>query len=93
MKAIWSYKSLRFYDLILEQLIERWNIKIVNDFEFDVFKLIHLIEDYNHICPNSKIIGYYKCAINKHTSKVYKIENNKDFYSHFYTINHNISID
>ena len=77
MKMIWSKKSLFDYDLILEQLSEKWGFAIAEDFEFNIFNLINHIENYNHICPKSKIKKFHKCVINKHISMIYKLENKK----------------
>lgn len=79
MKVIWTSESLTFYDLILVQLNEKWNKKIAENFELEVFHLINLIENYNHICPKSKVYGFHKCVLNKHNSLIYKFENNDIF--------------
>jgi plasmid stabilization system protein ParE len=75
MKIIWSDLAKEYYLYIIEQLFEKWNISIVEKFEKDTITLIQNIAIHNHICPQSKIIRYHKCLINKHISLIYRIEN------------------
>lgn len=75
MKIIWSDLAKEYYIFIIEQLFEKWNIAIVEKFEFETISLIQKIAVHNHICPQSKIKNYHKCTINKHISMIYRIEN------------------
>ena len=75
MKIVWSDLAKEYYLYIIEQLFEKWNIKIVEKFEFETITLIQNIALHNYICPQSKIANYHKCIINKHISLIYRIEN------------------
>ncbi|MCZ8196981.1 MAG: type II toxin-antitoxin system RelE/ParE family toxin [Flavobacterium sp.] len=76
MKIVWSNQAKEYYIYIIEQLFEKWNSRIVEKFEFETFNLITKISNHNHICPQSKIINYHKCIINKHISLIYRIQDN-----------------
>ena len=75
MKIVWSDLAKDYYLYIFEQLFEKWNILVVENFEEETNSLIQNIALYNHICPKSKIKNYHKCIINKHISLIYRIEN------------------
>ena len=75
MKIVWSDLAKDYYLYIFEQLFEKWNILVVENFEEETNSLIQNIALYNHICPKSKIKNYHKCIINKPISLIYRIEN------------------
>lgn len=75
MKIVWSDLAKEYYLFIIEQIFEKWNIKIVELFENETVSLINKIENHNHICPKSKIINLHKCVVNHHVSLIYRIQN------------------
>ena len=75
MNVIWSSLAKEYYINIIEQLFEKWNVVIVEDFDSDLNKLIKNISNFNHICPKSKIINLHKCIVNKNISLIYRIQN------------------
>jgi plasmid stabilization system protein ParE len=76
MKIVWSDLAKEYYLFIIEQIFEKWNIKIVELFENETVSLINKIENHNHICPKSKIINLHKCVVNHHVSLIYRVQNN-----------------
>ncbi len=54
MKIIWSTLAKDYYIYIIEQLFEKWNIKIVEKFEREITNLIYNISNNNQICPQPK---------------------------------------
>lgn len=77
MKIIWSTLAKDYYIYIIEQLFEKWNIKIVEKFEEEINSLVNNISKNNQICPQSRILNYHKCMVNKHISLIYRIENQR----------------
>lgn len=77
MKIIWSTLAKDYYIYIIEQLFEKWNIKIVEKFENEINSLVKNISKNNQICPQSRITNYHKCIVNKHISLIYRIENER----------------
>lgn len=75
MTIVWSALAKKYYILIIDQLFEKWNIDIVEEFEEGTIKLIDRIEKHNHICPKSKIVNLHKCVINKNISLIYRVQN------------------
>ena len=51
MTIVWSALAKKYYILIIDQLFEKWNIDIVEEFEEETIKLIDRIEKHNHIYP------------------------------------------
>ncbi len=75
MNVIWSSLAKEYYINIIEQLFEKWNVVIVEDFDSDLNKLIKNISNFNHICPKSNVINLHKCIVNKNISLIYRIQN------------------
>ena len=77
MKIIWSTLAKDYYIYIIEQLFEKWDIKIVEKFENEINGLVKNISKNNQICSQSRITNYHKCIVNKHISLIYRIENER----------------
>jgi len=75
MQVVWADSAKKTYIDIIEQLFKKWNISIVENFEFQVNQLIFNIEKHNHICPKSTFEGLHKCFINPHNSLIYRLKN------------------
>lgn len=73
MKIIWTNKAKTSYEKIIDNLIERWTIDIVEDFENRTNKLLDSLKTNKKLCPVSKKDNLRKCVIHKNASVVYKI--------------------
>lgn len=76
MEIIWSETALETYLKVIDYLFEKWTIKEINVFESKVDELLIKIQKSNQFCPESKILGYKKCAIDSNNSVIYTISNN-----------------
>ncbi len=76
MEIIWSETALKTYLKVIDYLFEKWTIKESNVFETKVDNLLNKIQKFNQFCPESKILGYKKCAIDANNSVIYTLSNN-----------------
>ncbi|KGO85001.1 hypothetical protein Q765_18475 [Flavobacterium rivuli WB 3.3-2 = DSM 21788] len=72
---VYKCSEINYLD-ILEQVYEKWNLKIMQLLESQVNDLLNKISIHNHICPVSKITDLHKCVVNEHISMIYKMKNN-----------------
>ena len=77
MEVIWTDTALETYLAVAGYLLDYWNNKELETFELKVNQLIERINDFNQVCPESKLYGYRKCVIDKQNSLIYAITNDK----------------
>jgi len=71
MDVVWSEESIHSYFRIIDYLTSNWSSKSAHDFDAHLNQLVERIQNFEEICPKSKIFNYYKCLIDKHNSLVY----------------------
>jgi plasmid stabilization system protein ParE len=71
----WSEQARINYLEIIEQIFEKWNYKIVVQFQQEVDELLETLRQNPELCPQSEIHFLRKCIINKHTALIYKLNN------------------
>jgi plasmid stabilization system protein ParE len=77
MEIVWTDTALETYLKVVDYLFDYWTIKEVEVFAIDVDQLIERIATFDQICPESKLLGYRKCVIDKYNSLVYHTLNDK----------------
>ena len=71
----WSPLAEDSYLKILSQILDRWSIKEVEDFEGKVESLLKRLQTQKHLCPPSgKQNKFRRCVIAPQTSLVYQIK-------------------
>ncbi len=73
MKLVWSDEARNTYDNTIDDLIDKWEIDIVLDFQEKTNTLLDHLKNYKKFCPPSKKKKLRKCVIHKNTSLIYKI--------------------
>jgi hypothetical protein len=76
MIIVWSDEAPNTYDNAIDDLIDKWEIEVVLDFETKTNLLLDHLKNYKKFCPPSKKKKLRKCVIHKNTSLVYKINKN-----------------
>lgn len=76
MIIIWSDEARKTYDNTIDDLIDKWGIEIVIDFEEKTIELLDHLKIYKKFCPPSKKKKLRKCVIHKNASLIYKINKN-----------------
>jgi hypothetical protein len=74
MILVWSDEARKTYDTTIDDLIDKWQIDIVLDFEEKTNTLLDHLKKYKKFCPPSKKKKLRKCVIHKNTSLIYKID-------------------
>jgi hypothetical protein len=72
MIIVWSDEARNTYDNAIDDLIDKWEIEVVLDFETKTNLLLDHLKNYKKFCPPSKKKKLRKCVIHKNTSLVYK---------------------
>jgi hypothetical protein len=76
MRLVWSDEARNTYDNTIDELIAKWEIDIVIDFEEKTNTLLDHLKKFKKFCPPSKKKKLRKCVIHKNTSLIYKINKN-----------------
>lgn len=79
METVWSEDSIRDYFRIIDFLTSNWPSEIAVKFDFQLNLLVERIQKFEEICPQSKLLNFHKCLIDKHNSLIYKMINDKLF--------------
>ena len=79
MEIVWTETSLETYYKVVDYLLESWPKNVLETFQAKVDNLFGNIKNNNNICPESKILGLRKCAIDEYNSLIYEILNDKIF--------------
>jgi plasmid stabilization system protein ParE len=77
IEVVWTDTALETYLKVIDFLFDFWSNKEVKTFEKKVDNLIQNIVSFNQLCPESKLLGYRKCIIDKHNSLIYHVIKNK----------------
>lgn len=73
MTIVWSDEALNIYNKTIDDLINKWEIDVVLDFELKTYSLLDHLKTYKNLYPLSKKKKLRKCVIHKNTSLIYKI--------------------
>ena len=77
MNYIWTSKSLDQYDQIIHFLMEKWGVKVSQEFIDDLYRVLRLIEKNNNLAPISNSRKYLrKAIINKYNYLLYHVDGN-----------------
>jgi len=72
MIIVWSEEAKSTYENIVDDLLEKWPIKIALDFEEKTSDLLESLKSNKQLCPASKFKKLRKCVIHKNVSLIYK---------------------
>ena len=76
MNVVWSQTAVDTYLHVTDYIFTRWTQREVANFQTAVDSLLDRIMENNHLCPESKLLGYRKCVVSKQTSLIYSVKNN-----------------
>lgn len=79
MEVVWSDEVLQNYFRVLDYLLENWSVREIDNFESRFDDLILRLQNHKEICPESLLLNYRKCLIDKNNSLIYQETNNKIF--------------
>lgn len=71
---IWSPKSKSTYLKTIKQILDRWTMKEVENFEALVLDLTEKLKMNRKLCPASKSKKIRKCVVHKNVSLIYRIK-------------------
>ena len=70
---VWSDEAKINYEVIIDDLLKIWPIKIALDFESKTTDLLNALLTNKRLCPSSKYENLHKCVIHKNVSLIYKV--------------------
>lgn len=73
MMIIWAPEAEKMFDLLVDELSEKWGERIARNFVDDVFQKIELLSRFPGMAP--RLQGYKnvrRCMINRHISLIYR---------------------
>ena len=73
LKIIWSPKSEKNYNSIIDQIEIQWSNKEVKGFNSKAMHLIEVIQIHHKIFPASKKANLRKCVITEQISLIYRV--------------------
>ena len=85
MKVVWSPDSNLEYAQILEYLLEKWDSKVAINFMDDTDKVVEELKQNPQMYPRLEVKpSLRKAFISKHTSLIYRVENQEIQLLHFW---------
>ena len=76
MKVFLSPQAESKLKLLLNYLLENWNVKIRDEFVKLLSSKLNQISTHPKSCPQSEVkTGIYKCVLSKQTTFFYRIKN------------------
>ena len=73
MIIIWSDQAGKSYNKMIDDILERWNPDIAEDFENITNNLLENLKKRKKLCPPSRKVDLRKCVIHKNVSLIYRI--------------------
>ncbi|RLD58603.1 MAG: type II toxin-antitoxin system RelE/ParE family toxin [Bacteroidetes bacterium] len=73
MIIIWSDQAEKSYNRMIDDILERWNPNIAENFENITNNLLDKLKKQRKLCPPSLKVNLRKCVIHKNVSLIYKI--------------------
>ena len=77
MKIFLSAKADEKLQLIIENISEEWNEKVLKDFIENLSKKFTQVSMFPKSCPKSAKKNFYKCVLSKHISFYYRLHNDE----------------
>ena len=72
MIIVWSEEAKDAYGDIIDDILKKWPLKTVLDFENRTNNLLDSLKINKKLCPLSKVMKLRKCIIHKNVSLIYK---------------------
>ena len=77
MNIFLSPKAEERLQLIIDNILENWNKKVLNDFIEKLDKKFIQISKFPKSCPKSSKKNIYKCVLSKHNAFYYRLHKNE----------------
>ncbi len=84
MEVIWTKNAERDYYQQIDELLERWDDAIAEEFVNQAFAVIDYIIQHPNMYARTNLPGVRKAVINRHISLFYRVEAEKLFLLRFW---------
>lgn len=73
MRVIWAPEAEKMFDLLVDELSDKWGERIARGFVDDVFNQIELLSRFPGMAPRlPDYDNIRRCIINRHVSLIYR---------------------
>mgnify|MGYP000061851155 FL=1 len=74
MKIVWSEEAALSYEELIDFILEKWTVEIVDNFIEKLNSLLFKLSKHKNLCPKSAIKNLRKCLVSEQTSLIYRVK-------------------